>query len=85
MCQVKACPYPGAGLCSGHRLRLEDPAPFTRPAAVVDLGEPERGEPDTAERFRPPKAETALEEWARRLAERKREPTTPGHPPRGTP
>lgn len=40
------------------------------PGAVVDTSEPQRGPPDAAERFTAPKAEAALEEWGRRLAER---------------
>ena len=71
MCAIRGCPWPGSELCGQHRQREADPAPFSRPHCTVDLAEPERGEPDLAERFSPPKAETALEEWGRRLAERK--------------
>ena len=72
MCAIRGCPWPGSELCGQHRQRESDPAPFARPGAVVDLGEPDWRHPATGKAsVTPPRAETSLEEWARRLAERK--------------
>jgi hypothetical protein len=77
VCKVRACPYVGEGLCVGHELQQAGAWPLTRPGVVVDLGEPRdlEAEPrpaSTALVFTPPRGQTALETWGRRLAERRK-------------